>query len=371
MKRQGPDYVYESAYVADGNCYTNWKGNLKCNPPIYRDLHAANILGIAGLEASVLSGRGININSNSFINDASSIISISNAKINTTLFNNNSYTFVKYDDTSRTYEYFIASIKSGDALTITQNDVDNPSLINGDNITQYSAVIRNLSYLRSTATNNVDRLISLQNKYYNGHIKSSDSPTTNQNNSVNVRFINYNILSDIESFIDPRSDIYINNDSLMPKQNEAPTFSLSSEAITSISAISSILNRVFGNFKINLDPVALNPLIESRSQFNDVSKFFDSPFKQNGLKESLVLDKIYHQIRTAPATIIVNDYFVENKLILNKLKTMTNDSIFLSKITIDPNQQIKELLNDSINQFADLELNIKEIVVEKENMETF
>ena len=91
MKSQGGDYVYGQVKIWGGDCHRNRWGKLKCNPTIYRDLHAANIYGIAGLEASVLSGGGINITANNFLNDASSIISSANFGINTANFNNNSY----------------------------------------------------------------------------------------------------------------------------------------------------------------------------------------------------------------------------------------------------------------------------------------
>ena len=90
------------------------------------------------------------------LNDASSIISSANFGINTSIFNNNSYSFVQYDDTSRSYEYHTSFIKSGGSLTITQDGTANSSLINGDNIAQYVSYAGNSKQLQNTAINKID-----------------------------------------------------------------------------------------------------------------------------------------------------------------------------------------------------------------------
>jgi filamentous hemagglutinin len=341
MKSQGGDYVYGQAYVRGGDCHRNWKGKLKCNPRIYRDLHAANIYGIAGLEASVLSGGGINIVSNNLLNDASLIISSSNFEINTAIFNNNSYTFVQYDDATRNYEYYTSLIKSGGSLTITQNGATNPSLINGNNIAQYVAIARNSKQLQNTAINKVDVYTLAQTGILAVDLTSIINAINNSNIDKNIA--NNQASSGIEL---AKTDI---------------TASISPTS----GSTSPNTNFIFsGNFKINLDPAKTTPLVESRSQFTDISKFFGSSyyFNQLGLNGSSVLADIDRQARVNN-TRMLGDSAVETKLIIDQLKKLTNDSLFLSKDVTDANQQIKELLDNSISQFATLGLDAKDVAI--------
>ena len=329
MKTQGADFVYGQAYVRGGDCHRNRLGRKKCNPIIYRDLHARNIYGVAGLEASVLSGGGINITSNSLLNDASSIISSANFGINTSIFNNNSYSFVQYDDTSTRYEYYNSFIKSGGALTITQNGASNPSLINGGNVAQYVSPAGNSKNTQDTSIDNIDIYKLAQTGVLAVDLSSIINVIKNSGSSGEIA------------------------KSAIVNANEA--------SLTSTSTPNFIFS---GNFKINLDPSAIAPLVESRGQFTDVSKFFGSKyyFDQLGLNGSAVLADIDHQTRSDNIRML-GDSFVESKLIIDQLKKLTKDSLFLSKTTTDPNQQIKELLDNSVNQFATLGLNAKDVAM--------
>ena len=119
-----------------------------------------------------------------------------------------------------------------------------------------------------------------------------------------------------------------------------------------------------GNFKINFDPSSISPLIESRSQFRDVSKFFGSSyyFEQLGMDSSAILADINRQNRTGNIRML-GDSFVESKLIIDQIKNLTNDSLLLSQTTTDQNQQIKELLDNAINEFSALGLNAKDVAI--------
>ena len=329
MRSQGGNYVYGQAYVRGGDCHRNWKGKLKCNPRIYRDLHAANIYGIAGLEASVLSGGGINITSNNLLNDASSIISSANFGINTSIFNNNSYSFVQYDDTSRSYEYHTSFIKSGGSLTITQDGTANSSLINGDNIAQYVSSTGNSRKIQNTAINHIDVYQLSQTGVLAVDLSSIISAINNSSSSSEI----------------PKSAIANTNEASLASASNA--------------------NFIFsGNFKINLDSASTTPLVESRSQFTDISKFFGSSyyFNQLGLNGSSVLADIDLQTRVNN-TRMLGDSAVETKLIIDQLKNLTNDSVFLSKGIADANQQIKELLDNSISQLNNLGLNAQDVAI--------
>ena len=330
MKSQGADYVYGQAYVRGGDCHRSRWGKLKCNPIIYRDLHAANINGIAGLEASVLSGGGINIASNSLLNDASSIISSSNLEINTSIFKNISYNLVEYNDNSSRSESYPALIKSGGALTITQNGFPNSSLINGSDVAQYSSFAGNSKKSKLTKINKID---------------------VYQLGETGVLEV------DLSSIISAINDKITSNSKAKISQLDAN--------IEGSQLNNSDSNLAFlGNFKINFDPSSISPLIESRSQFRDVSKFFGSSyyFEQLGMDSSAILADINRQNRTGNIRML-GDSFVESKLIIDQLKKLTNDSLLLSQTTTDQNQQIKELLDNAINEFSALGLNAKDVAI--------
>ncbi len=339
MKSQGADYVYGQAYVTGGDCHRNWRGKLKCNPKIYRDLHAANIYGVAGLEASVLSGGGINIATNNLLNDASSIIASSNFGINTSILNNNSYTFVQYDDTTRNYEYYTSLIKSGGGLSITQNGVLNSSLINVGNVVQHVSSGGNSRQLQNTAINKIEIYKLAQT----GVLEVDLSDIINALNSKNISDLNV---------IDTKID------SINQTNKDAPISGAPEVSDPGVGIFFS------GNFKINIDPSATTPLVETRSQFTDVSKFFGSSyyfdqFKLNGLS---VLAELNRQTRDNDIRML-GDSAIETKLIINQLKKLTKDSTFLTKNITDVNQQIKELLDNSVNQFSTLGLNAEDVAI--------
>jgi len=60
---------------------------------------------------------------------------------------------------------------------------------------------------------------------------------------------------------------------------------------------------------------------------------------------------------------MLGDAFVETQLIANQLKTLTNNSLFLSKNTNDASAQIKELLDNSVSEFASLGLNAEDVAI--------
>ncbi len=148
--------------------------------------------------------------------------------------------------------------------------------------------------------------------------------------------------------------------------NSSTDISSSSSSISSSSLTASTPNTIFsGSFKINLDKAATTPLVEARSQFADVSKFFGSKyyFDALGLNGSAVLADINRQTRDLNPTRMLGDAFVETKLISDQLKTLTNDSLFLSKTTTDQNQQIKELIDNSISELTRLGLNAQDVAI--------
>jgi len=281
------------------------------------------------IAATISSGANLTLNSTTITNDMSGIYSANNMNIvaqnisnNTQSYNGWLWEFITdsgaqfnqyYELSDPAYAKTFASyIKAGGVLSINQNGIANSSIINA---TQNSLVSGTAQQANDTSINQID-IYSLS-----------------QTGVVNVD------LSSIISAIGRRSSVNINPSS--------PT------------------NNFSDNFKINLDSAATTPLVESRSQFTDISKFFGSSyyFDQLGLNGAAVLTDIDRQTRNASATRILGDSFVETKLILDQLKTLTNDSLYLSQSITDANAQIKELLDNSVNQFAALGLNAQDVAI--------
>ncbi len=104
--------------------------------------------------------------------------------------------------------------------------------------------------------------------------------------------------------------------------------------------------------------------VESRSQFTDVSKFFGSKyyFDQLGLDGAALLSDIDRQSRDpSQNSRMLGDAFAESQLIIKQLRTLTNDSLLLSKNITNTDEQIKELLDNSIAEITRLGLNATDI----------
>ena len=368
--------------------YTYWQSgchfhNHECH---YDSSYTASASGTVGANSSITSGSDLSLNLGTLNNNSASILAVKDVQIDAPTINNTSNTFESYQNASydwwgccnpynwlTTYkpsnmskESYSAFIKAGGSLTVTQNGSVNPSFVNGSNVTQYSSVGSTSSQLRSTTVNYVDSytlgetgvvnidLSSITNaisgsSYASGGSDLSLSNTsTSSPTSVTASSITKGSISNPTGIIDSSS------------------VSASGTNIASSSLTASGSSTIFsGNFKINLDSSATTPLVESRSQFTDISKFFGSSyyFNQLGLNGSEVLADIDRQARNTTATRILGDSFVETKLILDQLKLLTNDSLFLSENITDSNQQIKELLDNSITEFARLGLNAENVAI--------
>lgn len=113
-------------------------------------------------------------------------------------------------------------------------------------------------------------------------------------------------------------------------------------------------------------------MVESRSQFTNATQFFGSRdyFDQLGLDGGDVLANIDRQVRlpNEAATRILGDSFIETKLILDRIKALTNDSLFLIKTSNEEaqqtaNQEVKKLIDDSVAEMARLGLNAETVAI--------
>lgn len=301
-------------------------------------------------DRTIYSGKDLIIQSNSFNNDVANLLSKenttisfsssfqNNAKILPGIFFSDSYGgscggqygscdkyWVNYLEGSDFYTTYNAFIKSGTSLTITQNGTSRADLLNSNTITNYSNNGSINQQSNSTTYNQID------------------SYTLGETGVINVD------LTKIASAI----------------AGSSGTISIGSKSISSATS-SSTPDTVFsGSYKINLSGSASDPLVEARGQFTDITKFFGSSyyFTALGLNGTTVLADIDRQTRTTTSTRILGDAFVETKLILDQLKSLTNDSLFLSKTTTDYNAQIKELLDNSVSELARLGLNAEDIAM--------
>lgn len=324
-----PNWVYQTSWCQGNNC-ENW----------YYVYYGSNALNSNSISAQIFSGNNLTLNSSSFTNNMSEIYSVGDMSITyQTDFTNNStnslvgnleYLYVhawdrlyhEFYDLNRNvgindlanYTFtFPGYIKSGGAMTITQSGTASATFSNSGTTMQHTTVGSIAAQSHST---NI------------GHL---DTYTLSETGIVSLD------LTAISSVIE-------NAQALDPDSPTAPTYS--------------------GAFKINLDPAATVPLLEARSQFTDASSFYGSAYYWTalGLDADVVMSELERQTRITNLRML-GDSFVETRLILEKLKAMTNNSLFLSRTTIDPNQQIKELLDNANTELARLGLNAADIAI--------
>ncbi len=389
--------------------------------------YTATISNSAGALSQISSGQNLNIETDTFTNDASNIFSVGNLSINSSTLNNNSYlleSYVKsaYDwwgpyrptwgniaPTNYYYETFSALIKSGGSLSGSVT-----SQINNTTIAQNSSVSNNAQQSKSTTFNKVDSYTLGQTGVANVDLSSiaavlSSSSAASSGSELNISEAN----STTKSLASVGSQQISTNDILNPLANSGvsgshissstSSISGSNSALTSLNslsekdltkgsiaspsansgsddsispsqatvsktnAVSSTPDTAFsGSYKINLDPASTKPLVESRSKFTDVSKFFGSAyyFDQLGLNGAAIVADIDRQSRNPEAhTRMLGDAFVESNLIRNQLMTLTNDSLLLSKNNTQSDAEIKTLIDNSIAEMKRLGLNAEDVAM--------
>ncbi|MBP7710292.1 MAG: hypothetical protein KA100_04400 [Rickettsiales bacterium] len=314
---------------------------------------------------SKIFAKNITINSDKFTNHSSEIAATENININTSQFNNTSQAVtdtVKHtcrtnghcdifqlnlpvgevgvvDKGSYTYKflgtlphdysyqfesvssYMKASIKAGGSMTITQNgsDVTSSKILNDTEI-QKGVDVDDVNYESKTTSFN-----------------KVDTYTLAETGAITLD------LSSITSAINSKNSSKSSTDAAI---SDEPLFA--------------------GAYKINLDPASSKPLIEARSQFTQVSKFFGSKyyFDQLGIDGEAVLADIDRQSRDpAQNSRLLGDAFAESQLILKQLRTLTNDSLLLSKNNTQSDEEIKALIDNSIAEITRLGLSATDVAI--------
>jgi filamentous hemagglutinin len=372
--------------------------------------YSASPDNINSVSANISSGGNLTLDSYYILNEISNI----DAKLNINIFTQNLINrSISYDGWKWNYitsegkvfnEYnqisdplykrnFYSYIKSGASLTITKNNTDaTESFIKNDNNIQTNTNIEGASYKsQSTKINKIDiytlgqtGIINVDLSSITSAISNNRSSTSGSSYSVSGSASNNNAANQVSSqnvkkgsasnlsATSSKLDATTSDTEVSEVDSKTITKNNVSDSNTDSTATPTTSDTIFlGNFKINLDPAATTPLIESRSQFTDISKFFGSEyyFNQLGLNGKKVLGDIEHQIRNPnpnqgnndKVVRMLGDAFVENKLITDQLKNLTNDSLLLSKSTSDATAQVKELLDNSVTELTRLGLDAEEI----------
>jgi adhesin HecA-like repeat protein len=381
------EYIYSWGDTQYGTKWTNtnavaliYVGNAGTNDNAWHDNYAAtqgqnNLTSIAG---SLNAANDFTIQTNNLLNYVSDISSVGNMTIQANIFNNNSFSYYQnfyYEKISLSgggmqYKYgkftnlkeMSSSIKSGKSflgsgfsnlnnVTISPKYQEGSSTV-GDKTPYNVEDTGDSEYVASGLTT----LKAASDRSHSSTVNNIDIYTLATTGVITVD------LSGISSAISDSLASTVESD--LP---DAPSdVSALDTSISEPSATASKSDIVFsGAFKINLSKSATTPLVEARSQFTDVSRFFGSIYYFNalGLDGAQLLRNIDQQSRINIPTRILGDSFVETSLILDQLKTLTNDSLLLSETTDEQNAQIKELLDNSVAELTRLGLDAEDVAL--------
>lgn len=380
MKTQGADFVYGSKVVGGGTKHCKRFRGCRQDPYIYANLWGADVYGTASAQSSITSGNLLTIDvSNTFLNDTSTISSRGNMAINANVFNNISRSFRSYrQDQYDNTETFLATIKSGGSMSGTVASKINNSTI-ASNTTAGSAAYK----ARGTTINKVDNYTIQQTGVLNLDLSSIVSAINSGNVASNGSELNLSKNNSLGAVT--TKDLTKNNITNLLENSGSNNLVVSSAELNINSSTLGATNSetIFsGSFKISINGSPNKPLVESRSQFTDVTKFFGSRYyfahlgidldemlrniaikaQEEDLKKRQIQNGIDNQARQIIApTKLLGDAFVESRLIIDQLKNLTSDSLFLSKNTSGSDQQIKSLLDNSIAELNRLGLNATDI----------
>jgi hypothetical protein len=247
------------------------------------------------ISAIINSGGFIDINSNNFLNDSSSIIAKNNINIDTTTFNNNTKYYygklyhVAYGGGGPHHEYY----------SDPANDIS------------FAGLIKSGQSINIKTVNNFSNSTSVSNSF--------NEPPRKQNPQLTNSFDVENVLASGIVAID------------FSKYFQAET------------------NQ--GIFVKNTNPN--KPLFETRSQFIDQGKFFGSDYfyKKIGLNLTNVQTEFEQQAKR-----LVGDQFFQSKIIAEQLTTISKNSFLLSSSQNDVNSEIKSMLDNAADEYSRLGL---------------
>ncbi len=351
----------------------------------YGSSYTASITGTAGLASNISSGNNLNIITSNLTNDASNIFAVGNLVVNASSINNNSYLFESYVKVqgdwwwkyppnwpsvapqSYSSESYLALIKSGGSLTGSI-----ASQINNTTIAQNTSVNANAKQSQSTSFNKIDTYSLGQTGVVNvdlSGIAAALSASSTVSNGSDLNMSDGTIVAtslDAVSAKDLTKKITASHPSNTSGSDSSQTSSSQVSVAQTTLDPNTPTTAFSGNYKINLDPASTKPLVEARSQFTDVNKFFGSKyyFDQLGLNGAAIVADIDRQSRTpGEHTRMLGDAFVESNLIRNQLMTLTNDSLLLSKNNTQSDAEIKTLIDNSISEMKRLGLDAENVAM--------
>ncbi len=281
------------------------------------------------------------------------------------------------------FENFFSLIKSGGSVSITQNGVQKPSLINGTTIAQYTQPIAITEQNQSTTFNNIDSYALAETgvinvdltkilSAINGSAQSASSKAQSSDAAADAKdnLSNNPSIGNVEIAIIPDAKNRLSNKNQLPNdlspteildaknnlktQFETPS---SQSTINSPNLTTTIPDTIFsGNFKINFNADPNVPLVEARSQFTDISKFYGSSyyFTQLGFNGDDFIQQL-DQL-TQNTVRIFGDAYVEERLIAERLHSLRKDAMFLSNNSTNQSQEIRDMINNSVAEISRLGL---------------
>lgn len=380
------EYIYAWSPSQYGSIWTNttagswvFVGNAGNNDNSWHDNYEAtqgqnNLTSIAG---SLNAANDFTIQTNNLLNYVSDISSVGNMTIQANIFNNNSFSYYQ------NFYYERISVRGGGMqykygkftnLKEMSSSIKSGKSFLGSGFSNLNNVTISPKYLEGSSTVGALTPYNTDDASASGYVASdtvvdaaSDRSHSSTVNNIDIYTLATTgvITVDLSGISSAISDSLASTvESDLP---DAPSdVSALDTSISEPSATASKSDIVFsGAFKINLSKSATTPLVEARSQFTDVSRFFGSIYYFNalGLDGAQLLRNIDQQSRINIPTRILGDSFVETSLILDQLKTLTNDSLLLSETTDEQNAQIKELLDNSVAELTHLGLDAEDVAL--------
>ncbi len=343
------DSLYNWQFVRD-RCFGSYCREYQAQ------FRAAAPLNAGSIAANIISGANIVLESTSILNDTSNILSSQNLTINASNLLNKSKLYP---------EILYMKTNNGQHNEYTDNAAYFPNVFSAialDNDAYFGSFIKAGKSFYGSGFATLRNITISPNYVYNSSTKFNESNSSNSQVISNSKIDGSLQIS--KSTIVNGIDVYnlsetgaINLDLSQIAQTLASNYAANNSQIGTIFT---------GEFKINLSKNPNQPLLEGRSQFIDATKFFGSDyfFTLMGIDRNALLRNIEQQTKQATNSIrMLGDAFVETKLILDQIRTITNDSLLLSAATTNANDQIKALLDNSAIELAKLGLSASDVAV--------
>jgi filamentous hemagglutinin len=269
----------------------------------YNSYASKSFSGTEGNTSYIKAGNNLTIGADTFLNDASNILSVGTIEITANNLNNNTQKYESY--TKQSIDWWQGNQDSNLNGAALQNYVSET----------YSGLIKAGGSITLTSPNNISNTTATPN--------SGPSIVSSQVTSKDSQLVNSLDVGEITSNGTISIDItgYLNG-----PDNQ-------------------------GLFTKNTNPNG--PLFETRSEFLDQSQFFGSDYFYTRI--GLNLTDVQTEFEQTSKR-LVGDQFFQNKIISEQLATISKNSLLLSASGTNANNEIKDLLDNAADEYARLGL---------------